>query len=177
MGRSRYKIFDQAAPHFLTCTVSHWLPLFAHRDAATVVLQSLDYMHSEDRLTVWAYVLMENHLHLIASANDLSAEVGAFKSYTGHALVKLLQDTKRLSLLKRFVRTNAPDTAQPGYRVWQAGSHPKQIQGESMFRQKLAYIHMNPVKRGYVDEPEHWRYSSARDYAGEMGLIPVQLGY
>ena len=40
-------------------------------------------------------------------------------------------------------------------------------------RQKIEYIHFNPVKRGYVDEPEHWRYSSARDYAGIAGLPEV----
>jgi hypothetical protein len=40
-------------------------------------------------------------------------------------------------------------------------------------RQKLDYIHYNPVKRGFVDLPEHWRWSSARDYAGSCGLIEV----
>ena len=35
------------------------------------------------------------------------------------------------------------------------------------------YIHLNPVKRGYVDRAEHWRYSSARNYAGAEGLIEV----
>ena len=33
--------------------------------------------------------------------------------------------------------------------------------------------HLNPVKRGYVDTPEHWRYSSARNYAGLEGLIEI----
>jgi hypothetical protein len=42
-----------------------------------------------------------------------------------------------------------------------------------VMRQKLDYIHHNPVKRGYVDLPEHWRWSSARDYAGMPGLIAV----
>jgi hypothetical protein len=42
-----------------------------------------------------------------------------------------------------------------------------------MMRQKLEYIHNNPVKRGYVDDPKHWRYSSARNYAGTPGLIEV----
>jgi hypothetical protein len=37
----------------------------------------------------------------------------------------------------------------------------------------LDYIHQNPVKRGYVDQPEHWRYSSARNYAGQEALIEV----
>jgi hypothetical protein len=42
-----------------------------------------------------------------------------------------------------------------------------------MMRQKLDYIHQNLVKRGYIDQPEHWRYSSARNYAGQEGLIEV----
>ena len=39
--------------------------------------------------------------------------------------------------------------------------------------QKLEYIHNNPVRRGYVDDPVHWRYSSARNYAGKAGLLDV----
>ena len=35
----------------------------------------------------------------------------------------------------------------------------------------------NPVKRGYVDEPAHWRYSSARNYQGQAGLIPIFNGF
>lgn len=37
----------------------------------------------------------------------------------------------------------------------------------------MDYIHFNPVKRGYIDRPEHWRYSSARNYQEEEGLIDV----
>ena len=59
------------------------------------------------------------------------------------------------------------------YQFWQEGTHPKQILNEEMMRQKLDYIHYNPVKRGYVDLPEHWRYSSARNYAGQTGLIEI----
>jgi len=40
-------------------------------------------------------------------------------------------------------------------------------------RQKVEYIHHNPVKRGYVDNAEHWRYSSARNYLGKPGLLEV----
>lgn len=42
-----------------------------------------------------------------------------------------------------------------------------------MMRQKLEYIHNNPVKRGYVDDPLCWRYSSARNYAGQEGIVEV----
>ena len=46
-----------------------------------------------------------------------------------------------------------------------------------MMRQKLDYIHQNPVKRGYVSDPTHWRYSSARNYLGEPGLVPVETDW
>jgi hypothetical protein len=59
------------------------------------------------------------------------------------------------------------------HQVWEEGSHPQLMQNEQMLRQKLDYIHFNPVKRGYVDKPEHWRYSSARNYMGQDGLIDV----
>ena len=40
--------------------------------------------------------------------------------------------------------------------------------------EKIEYIHNNPVKRGYVDEPHHWRYSSARDYQGDRELLEIE---
>ena len=43
-----------------------------------------------------------------------------------------------------------------------------------MMHQKLEYTHNNPVARGYVDDPTHWRYSSARNYAGLLGLIEIK---
>ncbi len=42
-----------------------------------------------------------------------------------------------------------------------------------MMIQKLEYMHYNPVKRGYVDDPMHWRYSSTRNYAEQEGLLEV----
>jgi hypothetical protein len=47
------------------------------------------------------------------------------------------------------------------------------VSSDAIMRQKLEYMHDNPVKRGYVDDPLHWRYSSARNYAGRPGLIEV----
>ena len=58
-------------------------------------------------------------------------------------------------------------------QFWQEGVHPELIQGREMTRQKIEYIHQNPVKRGYVDEACQWRYSSARDYEGQEGLLRV----
>ncbi len=59
------------------------------------------------------------------------------------------------------------------YQVWQEGSKPKQITTSKMMLQKLEYIHNNPVKRGYVEIPHHWLYSSARNYEGLSNLMEV----
>ena len=63
------------------------------------------------------------------------------------------------------------------YQVWQEGIQPKLIQNDAMMKDKIEYIHNNPVKRGYVDEAQHWRYSSARDYEGLKGLLDFGLMY
>ncbi|WP_319521880.1 hypothetical protein [uncultured Desulfosarcina sp.] len=59
------------------------------------------------------------------------------------------------------------------YQFWQEGAHPEQISSDEMMRVKVEYIHNNPVERGYVDHPEHWRYSSARNYGGKRGGLDV----
>jgi hypothetical protein len=53
---------------------------------------------------------------------------------------------------------------------------PENVPTQSMgTRGNPDYIHRNPVKRGYVDSPEHWRYSSAWNYLGVPGLIGIDL--
>jgi hypothetical protein len=63
------------------------------------------------------------------------------------------------------------------FQLWQEGSHPKIIESESILRQKLEYIHQNPVKRGYVSDPTHWRYSSARNYARIEAIVSVSTDW
>jgi len=71
----------------------------------------------------------------------------------------------------------AAHKVQSTYQVWEEGSHPQRIEDEDVMRHKLDYLHHNPVKRGYVDLPEHWRWSSARNYLGQPGLIEVDTGW
>lgn len=177
MGRSRYTIQDEQAPHFLTCTVAEWLPIFANPLAAEIIIDSLAFLHRSERITLWAYVLMENHMHMIASADRLSQEVQAFTSFTAQRLVDTWEETTSYSMLGKLRRAKLPHKRDRMHQVWQGGSHPKILEGGAMIEQKIAYIHDNPVKRGYVDDPRHWRYSSARNYAGESGLIEVAVDW
>ena len=172
MARSRYKILNNQYPYYLTSTTVEWLPLFTDPEVVQIILDSLRFLQKEKRLLIYSYVIMENHLHLIASSQDLSKEMGDFKSFTARRIVDLYKKYHPQLLMKLAI-FKKPFKDDRDYQLWQEGFHPEEIQSEEMMRQKIEYIHYNPVRRGYIDEPEHWRYSSARDYAGEKGLIDV----
>ncbi len=173
MGRSRYQITEPQAPHFLTLTVSHWIPLFTRPAGVDILLGSFQYLMQEG-FTLYAYVILENHIHLIAQSPQLDVHVRRFKSYTSRQLIGYLQEKKASLLLDQLAFYKKRHKRDRLYQIWQEGSHPILIQNKEMMRQKIEYIHRNPVERGYVDDPVHWRYSSARDYAGSPGLLTVE---
>jgi hypothetical protein len=86
---------------------------------------------------------------------------------------RLLRERKVTTLLDQLHYRKARFNADSEYQPWQEGSHPKQIDGDEMMWQKVEYIHNNPLERGFVDDPVHWRWSSARSYARMPGLIEV----
>jgi putative transposase len=175
MGRSRYQVIG-SQPHFMTCSTVEWMPIFSNPQLAAILLDSLRFLQDQERLTLHSYVIMENHIHLSASAENLSKQIGHFKSFTARSIVDWLQsNTPKSYWLKRLAIAKLAHKTGQRYQVWQEGSHPQVITSEDMLRQKIEYIHNNPVKRGYVDDPAHWRYSSYRDYRGESGLLAVRL--
>ncbi|TVR02145.1 MAG: transposase [Desulfovibrionales bacterium] len=173
MARSRYVIQEPDKPHFLTCTVVEWLPVFTRPDAVQIILDSWTYQRLHDGLQIYGYVILENHLHFVAQAPRLDKCLGSFKSYTAARLIELLETSKAERLLIRMRFAKQAHKRDREYQFWQEGSHAEMVYSEDMMRQKLEYIHFNPVKRGYVDLPEHWRYSSARNYLGQEGLIKI----
>ena len=172
MGRSRYKFIETDQPHFMTLTVLHWIPIFTQQQTVEILLDSLRYLMAEG-LKVYAYVILENHLHLIAQSEELDKDIARFKSFTAKQIVTYLQKNNVKTILEQLAFYKKAHKDDRHYQFWQEGVHPELIQSEDMMRQKIDYIHHNPVKRGYVDVAEHWRYSSARNYAGQNGLLDV----
>jgi REP-associated tyrosine transposase len=177
MPRSRYRIYDTHYPHFMTCTIVNWLPLFGNPPVAQIILDSWRFLQEHGRIELYAYVIMENHLHLIAAADDLAKEIGDFKSFTARQIVDLLQEQRAKHLLDQLACQKLAHKTDRQFQVWQEGSHPQMILDEAMMRQKAEYIHNNPVKKGYVNDPIHWRYPSAGNYAGLTGLLEVTLAW
>ena len=177
MARSRYTITEPDKPHFLTCTIVEWLPLFTRPEWVGILLDAWRYQQNEQGMQLFGYVILENHLHYVAQAKDLGSCVRSFKSFTARRIVDHLERSNAERVLERLRFTKRAYKTDRVYQVWQKGTHAEVIWSEDVMRQELDYIHHNPVKRGYVDVGEHWRYSSARDYQGQVGLIDVQRWY
>ncbi|MBV4396080.1 hypothetical protein KU392_02265 [Advenella alkanexedens] len=172
MGRSRYKITEPQQPHFVTLTVLHWIPVFTRPDTVNILLDSLRFLHKEG-LSIYAWVVLENHCHFVLQSNALDRDIARLKSWTAKNLIKYLADHNAWQILDQLAFYKKAHKNDRSYQFWQEGVHPELIQGEKIMRQKIDYIHQNPVKRGYVDEVTHWRYSSARQYAGLPGLLDI----
>ena len=87
MGRSRYRITDPKLPHFVTCTVLHWIPVFTRPATVDIILDSLRFL-KQDGVKVYAYVILENHLHLVVQSQQLDRDLVRFKSYTAKQLIQ-----------------------------------------------------------------------------------------
>jgi len=174
MGRDRYKFLQPDRPHFVTCITISWIPLFSNPDLAGIIIESLKYMHDNKRMAIHGWVLMENHIHLVATSDDLPKEIGIFKSFTARKIIDHLKEKNIKWYLDELRFWKDEGKSDRKYQVWQEGSHPVIMETWTMYGRRLNYIHNNPVKRGYVERPEHWRYSSAKDYYGqEKGLVPI----
>jgi len=173
MGRSRYKIYEPTHPHFVTCTILHWIPIFTRQESVQIVLNCLEFLKEKKKLQLFAYVVLENHLHLIVQSDDLGKTMESFKKFTAKRILELLKREGVSTILEQLAFYKKAHHKEKIFQVWQEGYQPKLLQTDEMMIQKIKYIHENPVKRGYVDEAIHWRYSSARDYEGGVGLIGV----
>jgi len=171
--RSRYRIFDSAFPHFVTSTIVNWLPLFSNDQYFTLLINALKHARLQKNLQIHAYVLMKNHFHLIVSGHNWAKTLQEFKSFTAHGIIQLLKQTKQDRILSRLRILKKAWKTKSYYQVWQEGFHPQLLQDDEMFGQKMEYIHWNPVKSGYVETPEDWQYSSARNYAGMERVLDI----
>ena len=97
-----------------------------------------------------------------------------FKRHTARKLIMLLQKENVKTILDQLVFYKKEHKVDRKYQLWQEGIQQKLMQTDVMMISKIKYIHHNPVKRGYIDEASHWRYSSARDYEGMDGLLEVE---
>lgn len=152
MGRSRYKIYNDEMPYFLTMTIVDWLPIFSNREVVEIILNSFRYLRREKKAKLYAYVVMKNHLHCVIQCNNLRKVIQAFKSFTARSIIDYFKEQKNHTILKKLKQNKLRHKKESEFQVWQEGSHPEEISTEKMMLQKIEYIHNNPVRGGYVGE-------------------------
>ncbi len=173
MSRTRYRFGEDHFPHFMTDTIVAWLPVLSRPEFADIIFQSWKFLHAEREIDILGFVVMENHLHWIAVGPQLSKRVKEYKSFTATSILKLMAKLGYRSMLQELEYYKLRHKTKQSHQLWQEGSHPKMIESEQVMWQKLEYMHNNPLRRGYISDSIHWRYSSARCYAGQTGMVEV----
>jgi GrpB-like predicted nucleotidyltransferase (UPF0157 family)/REP element-mobilizing transposase RayT len=85
---SKYRIYDQQGLNYLTLTIAGWIDLFTRQRYRDIVIESLKYCRQQKGLHIYAYVIMSNHLHLVAQTegHELSHVLRDFKKFTANQI-------------------------------------------------------------------------------------------
>ena len=102
MGRSRYTITEADKPYFMTCTVVEWLPVFTRPETVNILLDCWQYQRQHAGLKLYGYVILENHLHFIAQADNLNKCVSSFKSYTARQILDHLAAQHKRAFMQNW---------------------------------------------------------------------------
>ena len=155
--RSRYRVNESERTHFVTSTIVAWLPVFTSPACCQILVDAFIYAREHKALVIHGWVIMDNHFHAVVYAPVLSAVLRDLKKFTAQQLLIQIERERR-DWLSHLLRTErAAHKIRSLAKVWQEEFHPQAIMDDVMMEQKLEYIHHNPVRRGWVASPEHWR--------------------
>ncbi len=179
---SKYKFYNPDGIYFVTFSVVMWVNVFTKDIYRKIILDSLQFCQKNKGLALHAYVIMSTHLHLIISKNGevlLENIMRDLKKFTSSKIIKTIQsnpeEKNRDRMIKIFERMGRKNPNNKKYQFWQQDNHPIELTNNKMVENVLAYIHNNPVKKGYVDKPEDFIWSSSINYCGKKGLIDIDL--
>lgn len=177
----KYKFHNPEGLFFVSFATVNWIDVFVRDEYNMVLIDSLNYSRKNLGMEVFCYCIMPSHVHLIfrAKDNNPSHLLGRYKEYTSKALVKAIaenpQESRTEWLLWMFERAASKSSNVKGKQFWQHHNKPIELWSSHVIDQKLAYVHQNPVDAGFVNESEHWKYSSAVDYSGGKGLLEIDF--
>jgi|SRR3990170_274275 len=158
--------------YFVTATVCGSKHIFSEEPYAEIVLNSLSWLQDHNRMNLYAYVLMPSHLHTILKPIGLTIGqlLQNFGSFTAHDILKRLRHENQTDLLQFFHQHRRNVHQQ--HSIWQ-DIQAKNIYSREFLRQKLEYIHNNPIAKDWqlVKGRADYRYSSACYY--DHGVIPI----
>ena len=159
-------MITQNLPQFVTATILDWKMLLKPVKFKEIIIFSLKFIVNQQKINVNAFVIMNNHIHIIWQIKGSLLQENIQKSFlkfTAEAFKKELNENNTEFLKDFFV-----NKADRKYQFWQRNSLSIELYSKVVFEQKLQYIHQNPVKAGLCNFPEEYYYSSAKYY--ETGI-------
>jgi putative transposase len=158
--------------HFITCSCYRRLPFLGTARSRDCFLCILEQTRRCYCFVVVGYVVMPEHFHLLITEPEIgtpSTVMQVLKQRTAHAL---LPKRKQRDPRQRNLLVDEPR------HFWQARFYDFNVWTPKKRVEKLRYMHRNPVKRGLVELPEQWRWSSYRFYLfGESGPVRINEGW
>ncbi|WP_421879032.1 REP-associated tyrosine transposase [Marinoscillum sp.] len=147
---------------YVTVTAQDWKPIIKDRAHKEIVTESLRFLVENKRIYLYAFVIMDNHIHLIwhiRAGHKMTNVQRDFLKYTAQQ-IKFSLMANNPELLENM-KTKGADRK---YQFWQRNSLSVPLYSAKVFQQKLEYIHQNPVKAGLANKPWEYHYSSAAFY-------------
>jgi REP-associated tyrosine transposase len=159
--------------HFITCSCYRRMPFLKRARSRDCFLSILEQVRARYRFVVVGYVVMPEHIHLLISEPEVSTPATVMQVVKQRTAKALLPHRKR-----RDPRQRELFHADTTRSFWQARFYDFNVWTSKKRVEKLRYMHRNPVKRGLVESPEQWRWSSYRFYLlDEPGLVRVNEGW
>ena len=171
---------DAKGIYFISFATINWIDLFVREVYFSIVVDSLNYCIKNKGLALYAYCIMPSHVHLIFKDNneEPSKLLQQIKTHTSRELRKAIASNPRESRkewILWMMKRAGSKTREGFYQLWQHHYQPIEIWSNSVFEQKLDYIHKNPILAGFVSNASDWKYSSAINYEGEKGEVNVEI--
>ncbi len=150
--------------YFYTATILNWKHLLKPDKYKQIIIDSLKYLSQKNKIIVYAFVIMPNHIHLVwelIEKNGKEKPNASFTKFTAHKFQKDLI-ANHPQVLDCFV----VNLANREYNFWQRDSLAVLIESRAICEQKIDYIHLNPLQEHWnlAQNPEDYFWSSAKFY-------------
>jgi len=149
-------------PTFFTATIKNWKPLLKQDKYKVIILQKLKQLVEDNKIILYAYCIMHNHIHIIWHIKGEASISEVQKDFLESTAKKFKADLKihHPKVLKLFTSTQK----DRGYHFWKRRPLHVDLYTPTVFEQKVDYIHNNPVTAGLCELPEQYLFSSAGYY-------------
>jgi putative transposase len=162
------RCYGQGYLHYITTSCYQRRPLLDLASRRDLFVEALEHVRRRYHLVVVGYVIMPEHIHLLLSEPERGNPSTVMQA------VKQGFARRILGRLRSQAATEPRCQCDREEHIWQRRFHDFVLWSAQKRQEKLHYIHQNPVVRGLVEEPEQWRWSSARHYLlGECGPVLV----